>query len=52
VVLSECTELHDVWIPKDGELFIITIWTEYTNPEDFAVFQAGADVLIESLLIK
>jgi energy-converting hydrogenase Eha subunit F len=45
-------ELRDVWIPKDGELFIITIWTEYTNPEDFAVFQAGADVLLESLRIK
>jgi hypothetical protein len=45
-------ELRDVWIPKDDGLFIITIWTEYTNPEDFAVFQAGADVLIESLLIK
>jgi hypothetical protein len=45
-------ELRDVWIPKDGELFIISIWTEYTNPEDFAVFQAGADLLLNSLHLK
>jgi hypothetical protein len=45
-------DLHDVWVPKDGELFIISIWTKYTNPDDFAVFQAGADMLLESLRIK
>jgi hypothetical protein len=45
-------ELRDVWIPKNGELFIITIWIEYTNPEDFAVFQAGADLLLYSLHLK
>jgi hypothetical protein len=45
-------ELRDVWIPKDGELFIVSIWTEYTNPEDFSVFQAGADLLLSSLHIK
>jgi hypothetical protein len=45
-------ELRDVWIPKDGELFIITIWTEYTNPDDFTVFQASADLLLKSLHIK
>jgi hypothetical protein len=45
-------ELRDVWIPKDSELFIITIWTEYTNPEDFAVFQAGGELLLKSLHLK
>jgi hypothetical protein len=45
-------ELRDVWIPQDGKLFIISIWTEYTNPEDFSVFQAGADLLLKSLHIK
>ena len=45
-------ELRDVWVPKDGELFIISIWTEYTNPDDFAVFQAGADLLLKSLHLK
>jgi len=45
-------ELRDVWIPKDGKLFIISIWTEYTNPDDFTVFQASADLLLKSLHIK
>jgi hypothetical protein len=45
-------ELRDIWIQKDNELFIIAIWTEYTNPDDFAAFQAGADLLLESLHIK
>jgi hypothetical protein len=45
-------ELRDVWILKDVELFIISIWTEYTAPDDFTVFQAGADLLLKSLRIK
>jgi hypothetical protein len=45
-------ELRDIWIQKDNELFIIAIWTEYTNPDDFAAFQAGADALLKSLQIK
>ena len=45
-------ELRDVWVPKAGELFIISISTRYTNPDDFAAFQAGADVLLGSLRIK
>jgi hypothetical protein len=45
-------EMRDIWIQRDNELYIIAIWTEYTNPDDFAAFQAGADVLLESLQIK
>jgi hypothetical protein len=45
-------EMRDIWLQKDNELFILAIWTEYTNPDDFAAFQAGADVLLESLRIK
>jgi hypothetical protein len=45
-------ELRDIWLQKENELFIIAIWTEYTNPEDFAAFQAGADALLKSLHIK
>jgi hypothetical protein len=45
-------ELRDIWLQKDDEIFILSIWTEYTNPDDFAVFQAGADVLLKSLRIK
>ena len=45
-------ELRDIWVQKDHELFIVSIWTEYTNPDDFAAFEAGADVLLQSLDIK
>ena len=45
-------ELRDIWLQKDNELFIIAIWTEYTNPDDFAAFQAGANMLLNSLRIK
>jgi hypothetical protein len=34
----------------NDDLFIISIWTKYTN--DFASFQAGADALLNSLRIK
>jgi hypothetical protein len=45
-------DLRDVWIPKDGELFIVSIWTLYTNPAAIAAFQADADLLLNSLRIK
>jgi hypothetical protein len=45
-------EMRDIWFQRDNELFILAIWTEYTNPDDFAAFQAGADLLLESLRIK
>jgi hypothetical protein len=45
-------EMRDIWIQRDNEIYIIAIWTEYTNPNDFAAFQAGADVFLESLHIK
>ena len=45
-------DLRDVWIPKDDELFIVSIWTQYTNPEAIAAFQADADLLLNSLRIK
>ena len=45
-------ELRDIWLQKENELFIIAIWTEYTNPDDFAAFQAGADLFLKTLQIK
>jgi hypothetical protein len=45
-------ELRDVWIPRGDDLFIVAIWTEYTNPDDFAAFEAGGDLLLRSLGIK
>jgi hypothetical protein len=45
-------ELRDIWFEKEGLVYTISIWTEYTNPDDFAYFQATADMLIKSLNIK
>ena len=45
-------ELRDIWVQKDDVLFVVSIWTEYTNPDDFAAFQAIADMFINSLQIK
>lgn len=45
-------ELRDIWTQKGDEIFILSIWTEYTNPDDFAAFQSSAEVFINSLRIK
>ncbi|MCJ7532924.1 MAG: hypothetical protein MUO64_18115 [Anaerolineales bacterium] len=45
-------ELRDIWVQNGNELFILSIWTEYTNPDDYAAFQAIADMFIKSLEIK
>jgi hypothetical protein len=45
-------ELRDIWLHKDDEIIILSIWSEYTNPDDFARFQANADMIVNSLVIK
>lgn len=45
-------EMRDIWIPKDDELFIVAIWTQWGNPDSFAAFQAEADALLDSMHIK
>jgi len=45
-------ELRDVWIRVDNEFYIVSIGTEWTNPEDFDAFESMADDLLESLVIK
>ena len=45
-------ELRDVWIRVDNEFYIVSIGTEWTNPEDFDTFESMADDLLESLVIK
>jgi len=45
-------ELRDIWLQKGNEIFILSIWTVYTNADDFAAFQASAEVLLKSLQIK
>jgi hypothetical protein len=45
-------ELRDIWIQRGDELFVIAIWTRYTNPDDCAAFEAGADLFLKSLHVK
>ena len=45
-------ELRDIWVQKSDVVFVVSIWTEYTNPDDFTVFQSGADMLLKSLKLK
>jgi hypothetical protein len=45
-------ELRDIWLELDNQFYIISIWTEYTNPDDFWAFQSGAQALLDSLAIK
>ena len=45
-------DLRDIWIPVNDELYVVTIATEWTNPEDFAAFEVLADKLLRSLVIN
>ena len=45
-------ELRDIWAERGGEIFRLSIWTNYGNPEFFAAFQSIADMFIKSLKIK
>ena len=45
-------ELRDLWLQRDNTGYLISIWTIYTNPEDYARFQAGAEVLLDSIVFK
>jgi hypothetical protein len=45
-------ELRDIWIPKGDQIYILSIWTVFTNPEDFSQFQSGADAFLNSLVLK
>lgn len=45
-------ELRDIWFQKEKEILIISIWTEYTNAEDFSLFQGNSDAFLNSLVIK
>jgi hypothetical protein len=45
-------DFRDIWIPADDYLYIVCISTEWTNPEDFAAFEAMADDLLAGLQLK
>ena len=45
-------ELRDLWMQKENRGFLISIWTIYTNPQDYERFQSGADALLDSIVFK
>ena len=45
-------ELRDLWLQKENRGFLISIWTIYTNPQDYERFQSGADALLDSIVFK
>jgi hypothetical protein len=45
-------DLRDVWIPTDDNLFLISISTRWTEAREVASFQAHADAVLSSLVIK
>ena len=45
-------DVRDIWVPSNGNLFLISISTRWTENEDVASFQAEADAIVASLVIK
>jgi hypothetical protein len=45
-------ELRDVWLERNGQLYIISTWKDYNNRDEFWAFQSGAQALLDSLVIK
>jgi hypothetical protein len=45
-------ELRDLWMQRENAGYLISIWTIYTNPEDYARFQSGAEALLDSIVFK
>jgi hypothetical protein len=45
-------ELRDIWLQMNDQVYIISVWSEYTNATDFFDFQIGAELLLDSLVIK
>jgi hypothetical protein len=45
-------DFRDIWVPADDHLYIVSISTEWTNPEDLAAFEAMGDDLLAGLQLK
>ena len=45
-------DFRDVWIPHGDALYIVSILIRWSNPEAMARFNASADVVLRSLVIK
>ena len=45
-------ELRDIWWEPDNRIYIISIRTEFTSPNDFWAFNSEAQALLDSLIIK
>jgi hypothetical protein len=45
-------DFRDVWIPHGDALYIVSILVRWSDPEALAHFNASADVVLRSLVIK
>ena len=45
-------DLRDVWVPEDDALYIVSIFARWSNLDDLAEFNAVADGVLRSLVIK
>lgn len=45
-------DLRDIWVRSGENLYIISISTRWSNPEDLAAFEAVADAIVRSIVIK
>lgn len=45
-------DFRDVWIPHGDALYIVSVLVRWSDPESLATFNASADVVLRSLVIK
>jgi hypothetical protein len=45
-------DMRDVWVRRGTDVYIVSIYTRWTEPDDLALFQSTADRILASLVIK
>ena len=45
-------DFRDVWIPHGDALYVVSVRVRWSNLDDLAAFNAAADVILRSLVIK
>ena len=45
-------DLRDVWVRRGADVYILSIYTRWTSPDELALFQSTANGIMSSLVIK
>ncbi len=45
-------EMRDIWYKEDTQVYRLSIWTPFTNQDNFTAFQTLSDALIKSMKVK